>query len=75
LESKRKRKFGKVFYSNQKECPKTTEGKMICMNFFFGECAPSLAIEFTLYPATIRKSSMHSSMLVRRRLQGIFPKG
>jgi hypothetical protein len=21
--------FGKIFYSNQKECPKTTEGKMI----------------------------------------------
>jgi len=26
--------FAKVFYKNQKECPRTSEGKLICMKFF-----------------------------------------
>jgi hypothetical protein len=26
--------FSKVFYNKQKECPKTSDGKLICMNFF-----------------------------------------
>jgi hypothetical protein len=39
---KKKENFGKIFYSNQKECPKTTEGKMICMKFFLrGVCTKS----------------------------------
>jgi len=31
--------FGKVFYAHQKDCPKTSEGKLICMKFFLrGVC-------------------------------------
>ena len=31
--------FSKIFYSNQKECPKTDTGKLICMKFFLrGVC-------------------------------------
>jgi len=34
--------FSKVFYSHQKECPKTDEGKLICMKFLLrGVCVKS----------------------------------
>jgi hypothetical protein len=34
--------FSKVFYSHQKDCPKTSEGKSICMKFFLrGVCTKS----------------------------------
>jgi hypothetical protein len=34
--------FHSIFYSNQKKCPKTKEGKFICMNFFLrGFCDKS----------------------------------
>jgi hypothetical protein len=29
--------FSKVFYNKQKECPKTANGKLICMKFFVKE--------------------------------------
>jgi len=35
-------KFSKIFYHKQKECPKTSEGKLICMKFFLrGLCDKS----------------------------------
>jgi hypothetical protein len=34
--------FSKTFYSNGKKCPKTEDGKMICMRFFVrGICEKS----------------------------------
>jgi hypothetical protein len=34
--------FAKVFYKNQKQCPKTSDGKQICMKYFIrGFCDKS----------------------------------
>jgi hypothetical protein len=41
--------FSKIFYKNQKECPRTLEGKNICMKFFLGGiCTKSCPRSHTL---------------------------
>ncbi len=41
--------FSKVFYSHQKDCPKNSEGKSICMKFFLrGVCTKSCSRVHTL---------------------------
>jgi hypothetical protein len=46
---KEKENFAQVFYKNQKECPKNSEGKLICMKFFLrGICNKSCPRSHTL---------------------------
>jgi hypothetical protein len=41
--------FAKIFYKNQRECPKTSEGKLICMIFFLqGICTKTCTRTHTL---------------------------
>lgn len=41
--------FSRTFYKNQKECPKTSEGKYICMKYFLcGICTKSCPRSHTL---------------------------
>jgi hypothetical protein len=47
--------FAKVFYKNMKQCPKTHDGKMICMNFSYVAFATNLAAEYTNLPLKTRK--------------------
>jgi hypothetical protein len=43
--------FAKVFYKNQKLCPKTHDGKTICMKYFLrGFCDKSCTRAHTLTP-------------------------
>jgi len=49
--------FSKIFYSRQKECPRTSDGKLICMKFFLcGVCVKSIVIEFTIWAQKIRRN-------------------
>jgi len=48
--------FSKVFYNKQKECPKTADGKLICMKFFVrGLCDKSCSRAHTLSKEDIKK--------------------
>jgi len=41
--------FSRAFYRNQKECPKTVDGRLVCMKFFLrGVCTKSCSRAHTL---------------------------
>jgi len=52
--------FMTMFYKNQKDCPKTFEGRHLCMKFFIrGLCTINLAHVLTTYRRRMRKKSRH----------------
>jgi hypothetical protein len=59
--------FSKIFYNHQKDCPKTSNNKLICMKFLSEVCVINHVTMLIHYPKMIRRSLRSFLRIVGRK--------